>query len=328
MITPSTWFIKQEFEKRGYVVKTFDSIFLLLAEKDGKHFFTHVSKTVQQTTSYLICKNKYLTRQVMAQFGYPNPKFQLLKKDEPIVLSGLQFPVVIKPLLLSGGEDVALSITSVEEIEAYRKAHPQYSELLLEETLKGNDTRVLIIRGKFFAAVQRRPASVVGDGTHTVEALVRIENERRAKLKEDDARNNAYTTDLELIVFDDEARHVLIDAGYTDQSVVPNGIRIEVRKNSNVSTGGSSIDVTELVCKETQALCEKLAKDLRMTTVGIDIMTEDLSKPLDSNPSWGIVEVNSSPGLDLHILTDEGQRRNPVPLIVDEIEEYLQKQEK
>lgn len=322
MIRRTPYFLKKELEQRGFVVTTYDDPYLLHIEKNGKTLFIHAAKTLASAAQFFICKDKYLTSQVLHAFGFAMPKGIKINKTQIANTASLQFPVVVKPLLLSGGEGIEIGVKDQHGIEEYFQTHA-YEDVLVEEMLAGDDTRILIIRGKFFAAAQRLPAFVTGDGIHSISELIDTENKKREVIKKSDEENATYSNDLDLILFDDHTLETIAEAGLTPQSIIDAERRVFVRKNANTSTGGISIDVTDQVGAEIRSECERIASSLGMTTIGIDIMTTDLSKALNLKEGSGIVEVNASPGLDLHILTDEGQRRDPVPLIVDEVVDFF-----
>lgn len=323
MLNLSSFFIKKELTGRGYRVTSFYDNDLLLIEKDGKQYYTHASITVQNTTAYLICRDKLLTKQVLLNFQFPTAKGMLLTRESINDVTQLTFPIVLKPLNLSGGVGISIDVRTLEEVQTYFDLHPTYTQVLAEQSLKGKDTRVLIVRGKFFAACQREPAFVIGDGIHTIEELIHSENFKRAESQRRQNQDNVWDEDVFPILFDVDCKDHIQKQGFELSYIPKNDEKIFVRLNANVASGGVSIDVTDEVCPEIRELCEKVAKKLGMTTVGIDLMSESLSVPLEHQSGAGIVEVNASPGLSLHILTYIGKRRNPVPLIVDEIEENL-----
>lgn len=320
MLNLSSFFIEKELTRRGYAVTPFYDNDLLRIEKSGKRFYTHASITNQQTTSYLICRDKYLTKEILKQFGFPTAKGVLLNRENISDVKNLDFPIALKPTNLSGGVGVSLHISTQADIEKYFMDHPEYTQVLAEEMFEGKDTRVLIVRGKFFAACQREPASIIGDGAHTIEEIITSENKRREEILLRQQRENVWDEDIFPILFDVDCKTFIRQSGYELHTTLENGKKIFVRSNSNVASGGSSVDVTDLVCNEMRSLCESIAEKIKMTTVGIDIMSASLSEPLEKQSKAGVVEINASPGLSLHILTHIGTRRNPVPLIVDEIE--------
>lgn len=328
MLNLSSFFISKELMRRGFTVTGFYDNDLLLIEKNGKKFYTHASITVQQTTAHLICKDKFLSKEVLRRFGFPTPKGIILTKATLASLeaiTSLQFPIALKPLNLSGGVGVSVNISSLDEVKTYLETHPNYDKVLAEEMLSGKDTRILVVRGKFFAACQREPASIVGDGVHTIEEIVATENIRRAEIQNKQDAAGEWIEDIFPILFDTDAKKYIEQSGFQLTTVPQSGQKIFVRANANVASGGSSVDVTDDVCPEIRLLCENVAQALNMTTIGVDLMSENLSQPLDRQERAGIVEINGSPGLSLHTLTHIGTRRDPSPLIVDEIEEVMSK---
>lgn len=324
MLSPTTFFMCEELKKRGYTITTIDSQWIVLVSKGKQHFYIDVANgPPSRSPTYVLCRNKYVLKQVISYFQFPTAAYVKVTPATIGEAKKLRFPVVVKPLSGFGGADVVVGVSDLEAIEAYFRKRPQYKEAMVEETLKGQDTRILIVRGKFFAAVQRQPAFIITDGKSSIETCILKENERRSELKRQDRSKNTFTTDLELILYDDQVTATIAEAGHTKDSILPAGMKLFVRKNANVSTGGISIDVTDQVCAGMRKQCEEIAEALCRTLIGIDVMSEDLSRPLDIKNGSGVIEVNSSPGLDLHVLTDEGQRRNPIPLIIDEIEEDL-----
>lgn len=323
MLNLSSYFIEQELKKRGYAAQAFYDGDLLLLEKDGRKFYTHSSITLQKATSWLICRDKFLSKEVLLNFGLPTAKGIIITEETIDNISQIQFPVALKPLNLSGGVGIALNINSREEVKDYFKNHPDYKRVLAEEMLAGKDTRVLIVKGSFFAACQREPASVVGDGVSTVLELITKENERRIIISQRQENLGIWEEDIFPILLDSDVETHLSKIGINLASVPKRMEKVFVRANANVASGGSSVDVTDQVCDEIRQLCEKVATSLNMTTVGVDLMSTSLDLPIERQPRAGIVEVNASPGLSLHILTHIGTRRNPVPLIVDEIEESI-----
>src|SRR5258708_7817530 len=306
MVSWSTHFMCEELKRRGYSVITFDNQWVVYVSKGARHFYIHAGNGPrEQSATYILCRNKYTMKQVITKFGFPTAKFVKLTPNNIDKANQLQFPLVLKPLDRYGGIGVVVGLHSLEEVREYFAKRPTYTAALAEEMLVGEDTRILIVQGKFFAAAKRIPAFVEGDGTHTIKELVDSENMRRAKIKNEDEKNETYTTDLDLIQFDDDSQTLLKESGLTEKTVPDDGERVFVRKNANTSTGGISIDVTDDVCEEIRKECERGGEVLDMGLAGIDIMTTDLHRPLNIEEHSGIVEVNSSPGLDLHILTDE-----------------------
>ncbi len=315
-----------EFEKRGYSTHLFPHSNLFLVEKDGKSVFCSATKTqVQNQLGFFISENKYLTKVVLEKYGVPTARGAKVSAQSTHRLLELTAPFVVKPLNLNGGKDVVIGLGSISEVEVYMREHPQHKDVLVEEMLEGEDIRVLIVRGKYFAAVKRSPAHVVGDGVSTIEQLVNIENEKRKKRTAEDEARGIYTNAIDpcLILFDAESHKFLSEQGKSKETVLALGERLYIRKNSNISTGGTCVDCTDEICEEIRTQCVDAARALTMTFAGIDIMTKNISAPLSLQQKSGIVEINASPGIELHILPDEGERRDPTPDMVDEVIEHF-----
>lgn len=325
MLAFTPWLIKNELERRGYKCTTFDDKYLVLVEKGDIRFWYNCNLTpAQKIVPYTIAKDKYLTKQFLRYYGFPTAKGVKVSADSLELAQNLRFPVVAKPLEESGGKGVVVGIEDFEKLKDHFYKNSFYGNLLVEELLHGKDTRILIIQGKFFAAVQRRPAHVIGDGVHTILELIEIENNLRQIVIRERNRTGKYLSNKRIIQFNDEETKSCLEEEHLDFTSIPtkNSI-VWIRRNANLSTGGTSVDVTDLVCHELRSMAEDIADKLNATTLGIDIMTEDLSLPLYITKGWGIIEINTNPGLSMHVFA-EGQSRNPVNLIVDEIEEYIE----
>jgi len=320
------YFLMREFKRRGYTTQLFPHSNLFLVEKDGKSVFCSATKTqVQNQLGFFISENKYLTKVVLEKYGIPTSRGAKVSMNSLHRLASLVPPFVVKPLNLNGGKDVVIGLHSTDEIEKYMSEHPQHKDVLVEEMLQGDDIRVLIVRGKYFAAVKRTPAHVIGDGVSTIEQLVNTENDRRKKRTADDEAKQIYTNAVDpcLLLFDAESEKVISEQGFSRDSILQQGARLFIRKNSNISTGGTCVDCTNDICEEIREQCVAAAKALTMTFAGIDVMTNDVRSPLSMDQRTGIVEINASPGIELHILPDEGESRDPTQQMVDEVEEQF-----
>src|SRR5258708_20390616 len=140
MIGRSAYFLKQELETRGYAVTEFDDPYLLFVQKGTYEFYTNAAKgPLLSATSYMMCRNKYLTRQVLENFHLQNPRYAKITKDKMEKVQDFHFPVVVKPLFLEGGEGVEINVSSIKEVADYFMKYPHYPEVLLEEMLEGED---------------------------------------------------------------------------------------------------------------------------------------------------------------------------------------------
>jgi D-alanine-D-alanine ligase-like ATP-grasp enzyme len=154
-----------------------------------------------------------------------------------------------------------------------------------ERFVPGDDLRIIVINDEVVAAAVRRPASVVGDGAHTVAELIRKQSRRRA----------AATQGESVIPMDEETERCVNDAGQAMDRVLPKGQRLKVRKTANLHTGGTLQDVTERLHPALAKAAIRGARVLDMPLVGFDFMVPDVERP-----EYAIIEANERPGLANH----------------------------
>ncbi len=173
--------------------------------------------------------------------GVPTPKGQSVSSPEEAVEAAeeIGYPVVIKPQYGNQGRGVATNLQCKEQvIAAYAAARQEGSSIICEKHAPGDDYRLLIIGGKLIAAARREPAHVIGDGTHTIKELINIINQ-------DPRRGEDHATCLSKIPLDAISLAVVTEQGFTPQSIPPAGLKVLIRRNANLSTGGTASDVTD-----------------------------------------------------------------------------------
>ncbi len=266
-----------------------------------------VANATEQTSypSFQIASNKRIANGFLAGVGLPVPKQVVVNSLDAATRAAAQmgYPVVVKPTVSDHGVAVTAGIRDERALAAaYQQAHALGRGVIVEDFLEGDEHRLLVIDGRLVAAARRMPGHVIGDGRHTVAELIEILNRdpRRA------TRKRGVMSPLEL---DDEARSFIHAAGMTPQSVLPEGRRLVLRSISNLSRGGSSIDVTEEVHPDNRAAAELAARVLRLDIAGADFILPDISR------SWketggGFCEINPTPGLRLHYAPSEGEPRD------------------
>lgn len=219
------------------------------------------------------------------------------------------FPLVLKPRSSTHGYLVRMNIDSQKEFEMLfeklcRETHCT-QDILVEKQIAGNEFRLTVTKNGFNAAVFRPFPSVMGDGVHTIKQLITRINE---------TRENKRTSCLCRIWIDHEMERYLSKKGLHLVSIPRAGDRIYVRSNSNVSTGGGCIDVTDQVHKTFWNLAKKILEGIPgLPYVGIDILTKDISKP----GPYTICELNPAPGISLHTHPELGVSRDLPRALVD-----------
>ena len=306
----------KEMKKRGIRLKRLRKTHIVRAkyERHVETFYDIYSNQVSYTKGLMI-DDKYYAKRYLSLHGFPVNRGRVFKaknvKEAQRYAKEIGFPVVLKPAMSSHGDNVYMDIGSRKELSLTIKnftsqylGDPYY---LIEKQYSGEEYRLFINKNGFFAAVHRIPANIVGDGKHTIAQLVKKENFRRMH-----PRN----TCLCKILLDDEAAKFLKNQSLSDDYVPKTGQIVQLRRNSNVSTGGNCYDVTDKVHPSYISFAKRVLKTLDAPFIGIDLMCKDISK---KSNDYVICELNSAPGLSLHMMPEKGILRNVAGAIVDVI---------
>ncbi|KAA9009344.1 cyanophycin synthetase [Histidinibacterium aquaticum] len=263
-----------------------------------------------------IADDKEWTKQILEDAGVPVPRGAVCYSyDEALeAAQWIGWPVVTKPLSGNHGRGVTTDIASEEDLKsgyeaAVARARDDYAGVIVETYIKGEDHRMLVIGGKLVAAARRRPAHVTGDGEKTIQQLIDIENE-------DPRRGVGHENLLTQIVVDEQTHRMLEQAGYTTETVLPEGEIAFLKSTANISTGGTATDLTDEVHPEVKFAMERIGRLVGLDVIGIDLLAETLSVPLDEQ-SAGVVEVNAGPGFRMHMSPTHGTPRPVGQHVVD-----------
>jgi cyanophycin synthetase len=214
----------------------------------------------------------------------------------------LGLPVVVKPQYGNHGRGVATNLASRDQVlKAYAAAREESRYVMVEQFIEGLDHRLLVIGNRLIAAAIRQPAHVVGDGRSTIAQLVE-------EVNRDPRRSDGHSTVLSFIKLDTIGMEVLAEQGYTPDATPPAGATVLIRRNGNLSTGGTATDVTDRVHPEVAARAVEAARVIGLDIAGVDVVAVDISRPLEEQRG-GIVEVNAGPGLRMHIEPTAGHPR-------------------
>ncbi|MFP4616856.1 MAG: hypothetical protein ACLFNR_01705 [Candidatus Paceibacterota bacterium] len=253
---------------------------------------------------------KHLTYKVLKYDGLPVPRFEHINKNFDLGKID-HFPVVVKPVIGEKGEDVVVKINNMGDLrKVCDRLFQKYNYILVEEMVFGKDHRLLVLGGEVIAALERRPPKVVGDGKRTILELIEKSNEGR---KEEGDDISPY---LKTLKIDEEMKRYINEQGHKPTSVLPKDEVVYLRGNANFTTGGEVEDITDKVCEENKKMAVKAVESLGLEFGGVDIITSDISDPLDKE-NGKIIEVNSNPGLWIHHLPHYGKPRNPAGKILD-----------
>ena len=271
--------------------------------------------TMTEKTSCIavdIASNKDETKRMLQEQAIPVAKGITISSvagvDDAIRKVG--FPLVFKPLDGNHGRGISINIRTKEDaVAAYEHAAKISRRVIVEKFVTGYDFRVLVIDNKMVAAALRDPAHVKGDGHSTVQQLIDLENT-------DPRRGYGHEKVLTLISVDRDTLDLLDKKGYTLETVPAKGEKVFVKSTANLSTGGTSVDVTDHVHPQNVFICERISKIIGLDICGIDIMAKNLSEPL-TDSGGVILEVNAAPGFRMHIAPSEGLARNVAGHVID-----------
>ena len=251
-----------------------------------------------------IAQDKELTKFFLDAAAVPVPKGRLVKNAEDAWAAACEIggQVVVKPRDGNQGKGVTANIGARKRVMAAYAAASEISEdVLVEQFLSGGDYRLLVINGRLIAAARRDPPLVIGDGVQSVRELVK-------EINADPRRSTGHATSLTKIRLDRIATGTLAKQGMNAKSIPDKGVRVILRNNANLSTGGSATDVTDEVHRDLAARAVDAARVIGLDLCGVDVVCESVMKPLEAQ-SGGIIEVNAAPGLRMHIDPSFGKGR-------------------
>lgn len=271
--------------------------------------------TITNQTSHIavdIACNKEATKRMLEAASIPVASGGICSSDEELeqIINKIGYPIVIKPLDGNHGKGASINLNTIEAAKAGLVFAQQYSRrVIVERFITGYDFRVLVIDNKVVAAAQRVPAHVKGNGRDTLQQLIDTENLNPL-------RGYGHEKVLTEINIDRDTTDLIAKKGYTLETVPADGEVVYLKSTANLSTGGTSIDVTHLMHPENIFIAERIARVIGLDICGIDIMAENLTEPLKK--SGGVViEVNAAPGFRMHLAPSEGLPRNVASPVLD-----------
>jgi cyanophycin synthetase len=256
--------------------------------------------------------DKESTKRMLDLASIPVPKGDICVDIEDLenVIQKIGYPIVIKPLDGNHGRGISINIKTWEEaIEGLEVAKKISRKVIVEKYVTGHDFRVLVIDNKLVAAARREPANVVGNGVNTIQELVDETNK-------DPRRGYGHENVLTEITIDRDSEDLLEKKGYTLSTIPKKNEIVYLKSTANLSTGGTSTDVTDMMHPENIFLCERISRIIGLDICGIDIMAPNLTEPLKVNGGC-ILEVNAAPGFRMHLAPAEGLPRNVASPVID-----------
>jgi cyanophycin synthetase len=251
-----------------------------------------------------IAQDKELTKSLLAQIGVPVPLGRHVRTAEAAwqAAQEIGLPVAVKPRKGNQGRGVSVRLHTRESVfTAFEAAVGHDGEVIVERHIEGADFRLLVIGGRLVAAARRDPPQVVGDGRRSIRELVDLTNE-------DPRRGDDHSTSLSKLRLDAIGLEMLAEQKLTPESIPAPGYTVLLRRNANLSTGGTAMDVTDSVHPDVARRAIEAAEMVGLDVAGIDVVSPCIDKPLEIS-GGAIVEVNAAPGLRMHLEPSSGKSR-------------------
>ncbi len=264
----------------------------------------------------LAMANKVVTKKILDQAGFPVPAgAEFSNKEDALRYYGqvASSAIVVKPKSTNFGLGISI-FQEPASLADYEKAldiaFSEDSHVLVEEFVSGTEYRFFILDGKCEAVLLRVAANVVGDGQSTIRELVDQKNQ-------DPLRGRDHRSPLEIINLGDIELLMLEQQGYTPDTVLPEGVQAFLRGNSNISTGGDSIDMTDQMDQSYKQLAAAMATAMGAWACGVDLIIPDRTKPASKEePNCTCIELNFNPAMYLHTYTYAGPGQSITPKIL------------
>lgn len=310
---PSTTAIVEEARNRNIpVMRLDDGLFIQLGYGAKQK---RLEATITSNTSMIavdIAGDKDFTKKLLTEAHIPVPFGEVITCVENLkeVVEQVGFPLVIKPLDGNHGKGATIDVNNWEvAVLAFERAKEYSKKVIVEKFIQGSDFRILVINHKFVAAALRTPASVIGDGVHTIRDLIDIVNK-------DPRRGSGHENILTSIDIDHVTMEMLAKQGLTLSTVLAAGEEIHLKPTANISTGGTATDVTDFIHPSNISLFERISRIIGLDVCGIDVVAQDISTPIREN-GGAILEVNAAPGFRMHIEPTHGSPRNVAKPVID-----------
>lgn len=306
----STQITIKEALQRGYKVEVLDSAdnFIRIRGRGKIEYIKQATKTSKDSyISPLIMENKSVSKLLMAEAGIRVPEGDSFTESQvnEYLNKWKNRSIVVKPKSTNFGKGVAvlqLPYTENQFLQSAEKGFQYDSELLIEEFIPGEEFRFLVIGDKVPGVLQRIPANVIGNNSLNIQQLVSLKNQNPL-------RGTGYVSPLEKITLSEYEIYFLKQQGLTPQSVPGDKETIFLRENSNISTGGDSIDFTDKVHPGYKEIALAAAAAAGAQISGIDIISADITAEPEKN-NYAVIELNFNPAIHIHNFPWIGKNRH------------------
>ncbi|MCR8645437.1 bifunctional glutamate--cysteine ligase GshA/glutathione synthetase GshB [Paenibacillus sp. N1-5-1-14] len=290
--------------------------FVLLTKGNHQEYVKQATKTsLDNYSTVLIMENKIVTKEVLDQHGIRVPSGEVFHSIDEAKSSYENYrwkAIVIKPKSTNFGLGITIfnrEFTKEDMLRAFEMAFMHDKTVLIEEFMTGKEYRFLVMGDEVVGILHRVPANVVGDEVHTIEQLVHDKNK-------DPLRGPGYTTPLEKIQLGEAEAMFLNNHSMKWSDIPKHNEIIYLRENSNISTGGDSIDYTDDIPISYKELAIRAAKAAGATICGVDMMIDHTQEEATDN-NYSIIEINFNPAIHIHCYPYKGKNRMANEKILD-----------
>ena len=309
--------------KRGIEFNMMDRLenFISLSDGEKVEYVKQATKTSKDSyITALIMENKLVTKDILRENNIRVPKgkdydnIDEAKKDFRLFRDE---KIVIKPKSTNFGLGISIfpgEYSREDYDKAVEIAFREDSSILIEEFMTGKEYRFLVIGEEVVGILHREPANVIGNGESTIEELVSEKNK-------DPLRGKGYKTPLEKIKLGEIEEMFLKNQGLSFKSIPKNGEKIYLRENSNISTGGDSIDFTDKIHPSYKEVALKAAKAVKALICGVDMVIDNIEEEAKEK-NHGIIELNFNPAIHIHCFPYKGENRKAGEKILDLLFNY------
>ncbi|WP_258881618.1 bifunctional glutamate--cysteine ligase GshA/glutathione synthetase GshB [Paenibacillus sp. sptzw28] len=314
----STQLLLKAAIKRGiaFTILDRDDNFVVLKKGDRLEYVKQATKTsLDSYSTVLIMENKVVTKKVLNKHGIRVPKGNVYRNIDDAMNDfawHLGNSIVIKPKSTNFGLGITIfkdSYSQEEYAQALEMAFSHDQSVLIEEFVSGKEYRFLVMGDEVVGVLHRVPANVIGDGIHTIEQLIEKKNQ-------DPLRGKGYKTPLERIHLGDVERMFLKNQSRSVTNIPQDGEVVFLRENSNISTGGDSIDFTDDIPGSYKQIAVRSAQAARATFCGVDMMISDIGEEANET-NYSIIEINFNPAIHIHCYPYKGINRQAEEKILE-----------
>lgn len=312
---PSTGSIVEEAEARGipWIRLNKYSLCQLGYGANQKRIQATVTSETSSIGVELAC-DKEDTKYLLEQAQIEVPRGDIISREGSLdeACKYVGYPLVVKPVGGNHGRGITVNVNNYEDaLVAFHAAKLVSQKVIIEKYITGEDYRLLVINNVLVAAAKRSPAHIIGDGKSTIKELV-------DEVNQDSRRGYGHENVLTKITINDLTRTIIAAKGYTENSIPKEGEKVILKDTANLSTGGTAEDVTDIVHPSNVSMAERISKIIDLDICGIDIMTTDISQPLNET-GGAVLEVNAGPGFRMHLAPTTGLPRNVAAPVVDKL---------